>query len=96
MLADFIHVHFIQSWLVAARETFIVWTAFGAAALSVCSHNKASQNLIRQAVGLFFLVMSVLFLSACFFASAMEAVTRRGLIFTPSSFGENDSHPKSL
>ncbi|KAI1287031.1 Sodium-dependent proline transporter [Halotydeus destructor] len=76
------------SWLLAARETFIVWIAFGAAALSVCSHNKASHNLLRQAVGIFALVIVVLFLSSCCFASAMEVLVRRGLIFSASSFGK--------
>ncbi|RWS10517.1 sodium-dependent proline transporter-like protein [Dinothrombium tinctorium] len=77
-----------MSWLLAAREAFLIWTAFGSVVLNVCSHNKSGHNLIRQLIILFALVIAVLFIAACFFASTMEVIKRKQLNFIFSSYEE--------
>jgi hypothetical protein len=78
----------LQSWLIAARESYIIWVAFSAIALNIHSHNRSSHNIMRQILVLFVLVFTLLVLSSCFLASCIKTLKNKGLIYFPSSYEE--------
>ncbi|KAF0311208.1 Sodium- and chloride-dependent GABA transporter 1 [Amphibalanus amphitrite] len=75
-------------WVVAARETFMIWGLHGAALMAVTSHNKFNHNLRRDTTLVAFVTLVVLFLSALFGYACLHAlrVGDIGYIIGSSSF----------
>ncbi|XP_037082429.1 sodium- and chloride-dependent neutral and basic amino acid transporter B(0+)-like, partial [Pollicipes pollicipes] len=75
-------------WVVAARETFMIWGLHGAALMAVASHNKFGHSLRRDTSLVALVTLVILFLAALFGYACLHAlrVGDIGYIIGSSSF----------
>lgn len=83
------------SWLLAAREVFMIWGMNGAAVLHLSSHNKLNCKVTKNLIAIVTVVLIILITGALLCISAMQIITDRNLVLVASSF-EDEVYVKFL